>query len=298
VHSDREYPLVFHLQLVITEFVASKVINFAMPNIARLISHLRGKTWVRGEFEVAKFLVSLLYFEALALACFPFFPASIIFIVIFMVVSFKSDVLLLMRYNTKPQKPWAANDAGSFFVKLLLGTHVFGIAVYLTFLVSSTFPKDCPLQDQTPQLCTADTSGETPCTMNPSSAYFQWFSSPEASGCSSYPGCVCSENFSCGPFTGDTSAWMVLDGMLRNIAIVGSVLGLIIDHSLFAWVLALIAHMGSLFNRNVLTVAATAFEERHRTWMAERSAMGARLRKQMKQISKLQVQAGLGNSKS
>ncbi|KAG5189996.1 hypothetical protein JKP88DRAFT_176300 [Tribonema minus] len=73
-------------QLVVTEFVLSPIIAAASLLAAKLQAKVSSKAFVKPEFEVAKNMVSLLYFQALILASFPFFPMSPIFVTLFMFI--------------------------------------------------------------------------------------------------------------------------------------------------------------------------------------------------------------------
>ncbi|CAM9903279.1 unnamed protein product, partial [Sphacelaria rigidula] len=58
------------------------------------------KPFVKPEFEVAKRMVGLLYFQqALVLAAFPFFPLGTVFIAPFLIVSFKFEKALLTTFQ-------------------------------------------------------------------------------------------------------------------------------------------------------------------------------------------------------
>ncbi|CAM9288208.1 unnamed protein product, partial [Discosporangium mesarthrocarpum] len=88
-------------QLVVTEFVFSKILNYSTLKAGQMKAMLSNKIFVKPEFEVAKRMVSLLYFQALILAAFPFFPMGTVFIVLFLYLSFKFEKMLLMTYQVK-----------------------------------------------------------------------------------------------------------------------------------------------------------------------------------------------------
>ncbi|CBJ30367.1 conserved unknown protein [Ectocarpus siliculosus] len=86
-------------QLVVTEFVFSKIINYATLRAAQVKARYSKKLFVKPEFEVAKRMVGLLYFQALILAAYPFFPMGTVFVAPFLILSFKFEKKLLTAFQ-------------------------------------------------------------------------------------------------------------------------------------------------------------------------------------------------------
>ncbi|CAN0196172.1 unnamed protein product, partial [Pylaiella littoralis] len=86
-------------QLVVTEFVFSKIINYATLRASQVKAKYTKKQFVKPEFEVAKRMVGLLYFQALILAAYPFFPMGTVFVAPFLILSFKFEKTLLTTFQ-------------------------------------------------------------------------------------------------------------------------------------------------------------------------------------------------------
>lgn len=283
-------------QLVVTEFVASKIIQAGSLSAMKQLSSIRRKVVVKPEFEVAKSMVSLLYFQALILACFPLFPMSPIFVTMFMVVSFKLEKKILMRYQSKPKKPWRAQDAGAFFVKFYFATYLLvGATMTVITLTTTTFPKYCSIQDETAALCedTIDTTTDTCTPLNPDSQYYTWFNNADTcniDGVQAYPACVCGADLACGAFVGELSAWAAADSQIRSYRWVGSVYSVIVDYPIIMWCFSAALLFLYRFQRNALKAQALATAEKERVWTRDLAASAAKIRKQAKNIENLEQQ--------
>jgi hypothetical protein len=89
--------------------------------------------------------------------------------------SFKSEKFLLLQFQSKPKRPWRAQDAGAFFIKFYLVTFLLvGVAVTYFTLSSNTFAKSCAMQDASVGLClTSALDSNNACALKSISRYFQ-----------------------------------------------------------------------------------------------------------------------------
>lgn len=209
---------------------------------------------------------------------------------------FKVDKYLLLRYQSKPKRPWRAADAGAFFVKFYLVTFVaLGVGMTYTALTSQTFAKDCAIQDAGASLCASDydVDTETCDLMHADSGYYDWFGDDANCAAGTYPSCVCSGSLACGAFIASPSMWGVADAGLRDVPGLGAIYAVIVDNPEVSWTIVIVLVCLRLFRGNALGIQARAAAERERGWANENAALQARVRRQARQIDKLEMQAGL-----
>jgi hypothetical protein len=133
-------------QLVVTDFVVTKISKVVAPLIGKLVARVRKKPWVKQEFDVAKEMVNLLFFQQLCFMSFPLFPFGSIFILFMALANFKYNKLILEAFMQKPKVPWGAKDAANFFIKFFFITYIISGVITLFILTNSNFPKACTLQ--------------------------------------------------------------------------------------------------------------------------------------------------------
>ena len=119
-----------------------------MPNVMKFVSKLRKKPMVKAEFEVARSMVNLLFFQQLCFMSFPFCPFGTILIAMMAYVSFKVEKYKLEGFMQKPKKPWSAKDAAAFFIKFYFITYAISMGITMFILTSYNFPKACPLAER------------------------------------------------------------------------------------------------------------------------------------------------------
>jgi len=134
-------------QLVLTEFIISKMAFFLVPAFQYFIAKVRKKSFERGEFFVAKHMVDLLFFQQLCFMSFPYFPFGTLIVLAMMFVGFKVQMHTLGAFMTKPLKPWSAKDAANFFIKFFFFTYSVGAFVTWYILSADFLPKACTLQE-------------------------------------------------------------------------------------------------------------------------------------------------------
>eukprot|EP00903_Cladosiphon_okamuranus_P018655 g17170.t1 len=281
-------------QLVVTEFVFSKIINYVTLRAAQVKAKYTKKQFVKPEFEVAKRMVGLLYFQALILAAFPFFPMGTVFVAPFLVLSFKFEKRLLTTFQSKPKGRLKAHDGYSFFIKFYLATLVLlGVMATLFLIGGTTFAKDCSIQDQIVGLCQEpELSTNSTCTLKTDNNFYTYFSEKCKAPFDEYPACVCKDELACGPFVEVTSAYNSLNTQVRSISILGYVFGFLVDNSIVLWGTCVVLWLAILFQRNSSQTHADAAADREREWLNEAQTTQARLKKQAKLIEKMQLQAG------
>eukprot|EP00752_Nemacystus_decipiens_P012474 g11048.t1 len=280
-------------QLVVTEFVFSKIINYATLRVSQVKAKYTKKQFKKPEFEVAKRMVGLLYFQALILAAYPFFPMGTVFVAPFLILSFKFEKKLLTTFQSKPKGRLKAHDGYSFFIKFYLATLVLlGVMATLFLIGGTTFAKDCNFQDQGVGLCGAELDTNFACTLSTDNTFYDYFSEKCKAPLDEYPACVCKDKLACGPFVEVTSAYNSLNTQVRSISIVGYIYGFLVDNSIVLWGTCIVLWLAILFQRNSSQTHADAAADREREWLNEAQTTQARLKKQAKLIEKMQLQAG------
>jgi hypothetical protein len=171
--------------------------GYANSNLQRLIPSYQPK---KREFKLANSLVGLLDLVGKAFLLFPFNPLSIILLPIFLYIQIKWEGFVMLRYYSKPKRPWRSQKARQVFAYIYLATiMVIAIPVTIAFLSFKTLPKSCDIQDDNIDLCLNDVTlknGNYVCDVNPSSKYYDDFG--RGSGSDAYPNILCST--ACGAF--------------------------------------------------------------------------------------------------
>lgn len=136
-------------QLVVAEFVVSKIIAISMPFAFKFLARVRGKVWKKAQHSVAQAMAALLFFTQLVMNSFAWAPYSAVASALLLYFTFKFEVFLLRRFQVKPLRPWSAKDAGGFFVKFYLISLSIAIFGNMMVLTNKTFPKQCGLMQST-----------------------------------------------------------------------------------------------------------------------------------------------------
>jgi len=275
-------------QLVATEFVVSKFIALGTPAAMKAKAQATKKPSTKSEFETAKAMVSLLYFAALAMVSTIFAPSTLVFVLFFYVTNFVFEMKVLYNFKAKPKRPWKASDAGAFFIKFYLATTSINVLCVCYFLYSSSFPKDCAIQDSITQLCQAGTydGGTDTCTLETTHRYYSYVSSTyESEG---YPNGICQG--ACGAFTNSSSAWTVLDTQVKRVFLMGSIYSFFESQVLVFGGLSLAVLLAFCFRSNSFRVVQDFTNVKDRMWQASVQSLEAKVRKLQKTVESLQMQ--------
>ena len=135
-------------QLVIIQWIVDKLSVPMFVYLFKFIAKMQKKAFVKWQFDVARTMVNLLFFQQLCFLSLPFFPFGTIIIFFMILLDFKYDKLMVEKFYQKPKKPWGAQDAGSFFVKFYWITYSIGLLVTIYTINNVTFSKACNLMDQ------------------------------------------------------------------------------------------------------------------------------------------------------
>jgi len=136
-------------QLVLAEFVVSKVIALATPFAFKALARVRKRVWKKAQHSVAQAMAALLFFTQLVMNSFPWTPFTAVVNTVLLYLTFKFEVFILRRFQVKPLRPWSAKDAGGFFVKFYLISLSIAIFGNMLVLTNKTFPKTCGLMQET-----------------------------------------------------------------------------------------------------------------------------------------------------
>jgi hypothetical protein len=143
--------------LMVTEFAMGKILGIAVPGLKWIIAKLRGKKFVKSQFDISTKLVALLFFQQLSLISMPLLPISSVFGLIFLTLNFKWDVWILLLTQKKPKKPWSAKAAGAFYLKLYAVSLVLITISVHALMKLTTLPKMCVVQKLTIPTAVEDT---------------------------------------------------------------------------------------------------------------------------------------------
>ena len=263
--------------LVTTEFVVGKVIGVVGAGVAILISKLRKKPHVKKEFQVAQSTINLLYFQMLAFMPALFMPFAPVLCLGLMLLNFKWDAFYLKKFLAKPKKPWAAKDAGVFYVKFYFFVVINVLFCNIVVLSERTMPKECSIQGTwVPEATTAylRASGTDP--------------EEFAKG-------VCED--SCGPFAGSESANAPVVEAIDKLPVLGTLQKLSTETSTFPWFVAFLLWVRVNFRNNSLAVQRDLSAEKDMSWKAALDSLSRKVKKQARQLQLAKGDTAAGGSK-
>ncbi|DAZ95153.1 TPA: hypothetical protein N0F65_009862 [Lagenidium giganteum] len=240
----------------------------------------------RSEFLVPQKMVALFYTCTIALVAIPLAPFTALLALFFLIVNFKFDLFLLMRFQKKPATQWSAKGAGSFFIKIFFCTILIFIGFTHFLLSNVSLPKNCSIQDsfdsEWPSLCVTGTFDPTTnlCEVNKdqtSAAYFD--NTASGSEClERYPKCVCSA--ACGPFVAIAKGYTPILDAVRNMQVLAMIYRGLSSSVMLAWSIMFILLLFLFSQRNSLKVFLIIQHEREQ----EVALTFASLRKKIKQL--------------
>jgi len=260
------------VQLLTVDFVVNKIIvvitNYAMVGLAKI----KKKPFKKQQFEVAKKMVNLLYFQGLVFLSIPFSPLFTIIILMFHFLSFKFEKVVLFKFGTKPKKEWKAQDAGGFFIKFYLITIIVtGLTSVLLFLSSKTFAKEYDILADTLVTCDEDEPTATCTTYNVTEIKKE-------------------SNFMCGPFIKVESAWDMVQDDVTEASLITQLMYQVTVNVLIVWLICLFFYLKFAFTESSLGVAQDTMSERNNAFESANAASEAKLRKLNKQVKNLEMQ--------
>ena len=234
--------------LVTTEFMVGKVIAVVGALVAMLIAKVRKKPWQKKEFQVAQSTINLLYFQMLAFMPALFMPFAPVLCLLLMLANFKWDAFYLKRFLAKPKKPWAAKDAGVFYVKFYFFVVINVLFCNIVVLSERTMPKECGIQGlHVPEATVTFLNNLKE-------------SDPDyASGMDAdrYKYDTCRD--ACGPFAFYESANTPVVDAIAAIPVLGTLQNLSTETSTFPWFVAFLLWVRVKFRNNSLGVVRHTF---------------------------------------
>lgn len=240
--------------LVLVTWVLKNGSLLAMPLAMRFYhERIRGRPWVREQFDVAENMVKQLNFIGLAFMCFPFAPLTMLFLPPALLVSFKWEKYCLKRYYVKPHRIGTGEKAGLTFAAFYLVTFVVqGCVVGFYFLSSKTLPKDCA---------------------------FRIGDSAE---------CL----FACGAFQRSTSNVEPFKHFVLATPVLGVAWRVVFDHPYIPWLAAVSLAIVIAVQANALDVAKLAAYTRERRMETHIATIDAERKKQERTIQRLKTIEG------
>eukprot|EP01041_Mallomonas_annulata_P002214 gene2214-4302_t len=276
--------------LVGATFILTIVVFFGNGYYTLVYAWLVKSKWVKAEFEIAPNIVSVLYFCGINLLLFPFAPLSILFMPVMLACKIYIEKLLLVRYYTKPKKPWKAQKAGTVFTSFFICTVIL-LAIPMTMFIlgSANFAKSCDIQDHAVGLClTGVSSVNHTCVIDSTSQYSTYFSD-ESRCAGGYPSCICSGTLACGPFIYDIDAFTILKNEFSSIFVVGTIWNLFFENCYGAWIIVIILFVESNLRGNKLKVHQNISRDREKNMETTIQGLAADKAKQEKIIRKLKA---------
>lgn len=199
--------------LVLSGFVTKNVSLWLTPVLTMTYAKCSGEEFVKPGFNMSDAMVGLLGWSGLALLSFPFTPFGVLLMPIYIGISFRWEVYCYSEYYAKPKRPWKAQKAGATFILYYFVTVLILLVLpVMYFMNTSTFAKDCVLQDESVRLCLDTVDDKYVCTLDPQSNYHNFFKG------TSYPKAICEG--ACGPFIHNTNNFdPILERIEANVAL-------------------------------------------------------------------------------
>ena len=244
--------------LVLVAFAFQIVADVTTPFFYYLYAICMRIKYAKPEFDVASNMISIFGLFTLIFLSYPFAPLSLLFTPIYFFIWFWTQYFCVTRFYSKPVKPWKAQKAATVFTSLYLVTFLLiCVPTSIFFLLSSTFPKSCDIQDDTVGLCKSMVYPQNnTCITDPSSLFYPLY------GHSNYPANICAN--SCGPFVQTRSNLDPLKNyFFYNAETIQTIYGLIIFPYL-AWVLVFVFLIGLALQLNTIKVQNKATEAKSR----------------------------------
>ena len=188
--------------LLISTFIIQLISFIALPICKQIFAYIISQPYIKTEFNVADAMVKKFSFLGLVYVSFPFAPLSMIFVPIYLFITFKFEKYTIKKYYTKPKRPFKGQKAAFLYAIFYLLTYILvGLSVSGYFLTTKTLSKNCNIQDNYIGLCLDEVGdiGNNLCTVDVSSKYYNYWGKE-----GTYPGNVCES--ACGPFVGERSA--------------------------------------------------------------------------------------------
>ena len=179
--------------LLLTNFFLQNATKFLIPWGKIQLQKFMKTSVIKFEaFEIEPSMINLFSYISLVMITFPFAPLSLIFMPLAFYLKIKWEVWVMLKYNSRPEKTWKAQNSGVIFTSFYLCTEmIIGLPAIFYFLTTNTFPKDCDIQDSYVNLCADDVNNNL-CTTDTSNQFYSSY------GGSNYPSNICSD--ACGPF--------------------------------------------------------------------------------------------------
>jgi len=272
------------VQLLTVDFVVNNMIAAVLPYVMIGVAKVRKMPYKKDEFQVAKKMVNLLYFQGLVFLSMPFAPLFTFVVLMFQFTTFKFEKYTLFKFGTKPKKEWKAQDAGGFFIKFYLITIIVtGMLAVFLFLSGTSFAKDYTIYEEqfdtdtglaTLFRCDEDALTET-CTVY-TVAQIQDVS-----------------RGACGPFVKEVSAWTMIEEDVADnqLSTLGEIAFTVLTQAGIVWFIVLFLFLRLSFTESTLGVVETATGEKDRAFEAANMASDAKVRKMGKKIKMLEAAA-------
>jgi hypothetical protein len=269
-------------QLIVTDWVTKSISVLVTGILPIAQAWLLKQEAKKPEFSLPPTMLSNIFSSALLLMSFPFSPLSLIISPILLSISIKWEKFVMLRFFSKPSDPIQAQKAGLIFTRLyLLTILIIGIPCTLFFLNTTTFPKNCEIQDSVSKICQTEIEDNI-CSVDPSSNYYFG----NATICSPYPACICAGSLSCGPFINDLNALQPLKLIIIQFPPLKWIWISFLSTSYGSWSILFFLFLLSSIRKNTIKVSKAHFEDHGKLLDAQIRSLEIEKKKQAKKLAR------------
>eukprot|EP01032_Pedospumella_encystans_P012745 gene12745-14720_t len=256
---------------------------FGTPFAMKCLAYLRGKPWVKPEFNIAEAMVNKLSFLGIVFVAFPFAPLSMIFVPAYVFITFKFEKYVIKRFYAKPKRPFRGQQAALVYAIFYLCTYVLvGMSVSGYFITTKTMAKDCAIQDDYIHMCTDALDADNICEADTSNEYYKmWGKSGK------YPANICTN--SCGPFVGERSALSAFKDSITGTGTVSTIWDIIFVYPYVPWCAVIVLALVIATRVNLYEVSRYSSSNKERALESHIQGIEAEKKRQEKIILKLKA---------
>ena len=196
--------------------------------------------------------------------------------------SIRFEVYCYSEYYAKPKRPWKAEKAGALFI-LYYFVSVITLLVLpvLYFMNTTTFAKDCDIQDDTVHLCDGLINDKDICIQDKNSNYYDFFQE------SLYPRSICQR--ACGPFIFNESNFEPLLLKILDNVIIKWIWKIFFDSLYIPWVIIVFLAILLGYRKNTSQTLKHSTTRKISTMEVNLMKLKTESRRQEKSIARLKI---------
>jgi hypothetical protein len=256
-------------------------------------------------FEVEPAMINLFNNMSLVMIVLPFAPLSMIFLPITVCVTLKMEVFVMMRFFGKPERTWKSHQSGVIFTSFYIVTSVIILLpAGIYFLSSTSFPKDCDIQDKGTDLCLSNTlvsnNDVYTCDLDSTNTYYYfWTTRFKTSRTNNIEEFVYTDQFTypsefcdnkCGPFVSYEYNLLPVREVVYQSSALQTIWKILFDGSYLAWLVVIIMVIQGYTRKNTQEVTKETDQAKEKVLTVQVEALEAERRRQEKIIVRLKAQ--------